>query len=551
MEKIWLNSYPAGVPHEIDVNRFESLVAIFEDSVRRFPDRPAFANLGVTLTFADLDRLTRDIAAFLQTEWKMGKGDKIALMMPNLLQYPIWLFGAQRAGVTVVNVNPQYTPRELRHQLNDSGAQAIVILSNFAHTLAEVLHETTTKHIVITQIGDATPFLKRHLVNFVVKNVKKMVPPYYIPTALSHLDVMKRGRQLPFKPVEIHHNDVAFLQYTGGTTGVSKGAVLTQRNMVANVMQAAAWLGPFLTPGKEIIITALPLYHIFSLTANCLTFMHFGGLNVLITNPRDMPGFIKELSKWKFTALTGVNTLFNGLLNTKGFAELDFSSFKLALGGGMAVQEAVAVRWQKVTGKPLAEAYGLTETSPAVTINPLNLAAYNGTIGLPVSSTEISIRDDQNQEVELGQPGELCVRGPQVMHSYYNRPDETAKVLDPDGWLHTGDVAIATPEGYFKIVDRKKDMILVSGFNVYPNEIEGVIAGHPGVLEVAAIGVPCEATGEMVKVFIVKRDPTLTAEQVVEYCDGKLTRYKMPKQVEFRDSLPKSNVGKILRRELR
>lgn len=551
MDKIWLNSYPAGVPHEIDLQRFQSLVHIFEDSVRRFPDRPAFANLGISLTFAELDRLTRDVAAFLQTEWKMGKGDKIALMMPNLLQYPIWLFGAQRAGVTVVNVNPQYTPRELRHQMNDSGAQAIVILSNFAHTLADVLHETTLKHVVITEIGDATPFLKRHIVNFVVKHIKKMVPPYCIPNAISHLSVMKRGRALAFKPVEIHHQDVAFLQYTGGTTGVSKGAVLTQRNMVANVMQASAWLRPFMEEGKEIIITALPLYHIFSLTANCLTFMHFGGQNVLITNPRDMPGFIKELQQWRFTALTGVNTLFNGLLNTPGFADLNFSTFKLALGGGMAVQEAVALRWQKVTGKPLLEAYGLTETSPAVTINPLNLLSYNGTIGLPVPSTEISIRNDENQEVAFGEPGELCVRGPQVMHGYYNRPDETIKVLDPDGWLHTGDVAIATPEGFFKIVDRKKDMILVSGFNVYPNEIEGVIAAHPGVLEVAAIGVPCESTGEMVKVFIVKRDAQLTAEQVIEFCEDKLTRYKIPKQVEFRDSLPKSNVGKILRRELR
>ncbi len=551
MDKIWLNSYPAGVPHEIDLQRFQSLVHIFEDSVRRFPDRPAFANLGISLTFAELDRLTRDVAAFLQTEWKMGKGDKIALMMPNLLQYPIWLFGAQRAGVTVVNVNPQYTPRELRHQMNDSGAQAIVILSNFAHTLADVLHETTLKHVVITEIGDATPFLKRHIVNFVVKHIKKMVPPYCIPNAISHLSIMKRGRALAFKPVEIHHQDVAFLQYTGGTTGVSKGAVLTQRNMVANVMQASAWLRPFMEEGKEIIITALPLYHIFSLTANCLTFMHFGGQNVLITNPRDMPGFIKELQQWRFTALTGVNTLFNGLLNTPGFADLNFSTFKLALGGGMAVQEAVALRWQKVTGKPLLEAYGLTETSPAVTINPLNLLSYNGTIGLPVPSTEISIRNDENQEVAFGEPGELCVRGPQVMHGYYNRPDETIKVLDPDGWLHTGDVAIATPEGFFKIVDRKKDMILVSGFNVYPNEIEGVIAAHPGVLEVAAIGVPCESTGEMVKVFIVKRDAQLTAEQVIEFCEDKLTRYKIPKQVEFRDSLPKSNVGKILRRELR
>lgn len=551
MEKIWLQHYPPGVPHEINPEQFPSLVQVFEDAVSRFRDRPAFSNLGVTLTFADLDKATRDAAAFFQQEWRLGKGDKLALMMPNLIQYPVLLFGALRAGITVVNVNPQYTPRELEHQLKDSGATAIVILANFAHTLAEIVHETPVKHICVTEIGDACPTLKRLLVNAVVKHVKKMVPPYKLSGVIGYRTIVGKGAALPFKPVDVGPDDYAFLQYTGGTTGVSKGAVLTHRNMVANVMQASAWLKPFLEEGKEIIITALPLYHIFSLTANCMTFMHVGGHNILITNPRDMPGFIAELKKWKFTALTGVNTLFNGLLNTPGFSELDWSPFKLALGGGMAVQPAVAERWQGVTGKPLLEAYGLTETAPAVTINPLSLKSYNGTIGLPVPSTEVSLRNDANQEVGPGEPGELCVRGPQVMLGYYNRPDETAKVLDPDGWLHTGDVAIHDENGYFKIVDRKKDMILVSGFNVYPNEIEAVVSAHPGVLEVAAIGVPSEATGEAVKVFIVKRDGNLTEQQVIDFCHDKLTGYKRPKLVEFRDSLPKSNVGKILRRELR
>ncbi|HEX4911319.1 MAG TPA: AMP-binding protein [Permianibacter sp.] len=551
MEKIWLQHYPPGVPHEINPEQFPSLVQVFEDAVSRFRDRPAFSNLGVTLSFADLDKATRDAAAFFQNEWRLGKGDKLALMMPNLIQYPVLLFGALRAGITVVNVNPQYTPRELEHQLKDSGATAIVILANFAHTLAEIVHETPVKHICVTEIGDACPTLKRLLVNAVVKHVKKMVPPYKLSGVIGYRSIVGKGAALPFKPVDVGPDDYAFLQYTGGTTGVSKGAVLTHRNMVANVMQASAWLKPFLEEGKEIIITALPLYHIFSLTANCMTFMHVGGHNILITNPRDMPGFIAELKKWKFTALTGVNTLFNGLLNTPGFSELDWTSFKLALGGGMAVQPAVAERWQGVTGKPLLEAYGLTETAPAVTINPLSLKSYNGTIGLPVPSTEVSLRNDANQEVGPGEPGELCVRGPQVMLGYYNRPDETAKVLDPDGWLHTGDVAIHDENGYFKIVDRKKDMILVSGFNVYPNEVEAVVSAHPGVLEVAAIGVPSEATGEAVKVFIVKRDSNLTEQQVIDFCHDKLTGYKRPKLVEFRDSLPKSNVGKILRRELR
>ncbi len=551
MEKIWLQHYPPGVPHEIDPDAFPSLVHIFEQSVRDYPGRPSFANLGKTLTFSDLDRLTRDAAAFFQQEWRMGKGDKLALMLPNLLQYPVLLFGALRAGITVVNVNPQYTPRELEHQLKDSGASGIVILANFAHTLSEVIAKTPVKHVCVTEIGDALPQPKALLINTIIKYVKKMVPPYSLPGAIGYRALMSRGAQSSFHPVAVTGEDVAFLQYTGGTTGVSKGAVLTHRNMVANVMQAAAWLKPFLDQGREVIITALPLYHIFSLTANCLTFMHFGGQNVLITNPKDMPGFVKELRKWKFTALTGVNTLFNGLLNTPGFSELDFSSFKLALGGGMAVQGAVAERWQNVTGRPLLEAYGLTETAPAVSINPLNLKSYNGTIGLPVPSTEISIRNDANEEVPLGERGELCVRGPQVMQGYYNRPDETAKVLDADGWLHTGDIAIATEMGFLKIVDRKKDMILVSGFNVYPNEIEDVVAGHPGVLEVAAIGVPSEQTGETVKLFIVRRDPALTEQQVIEFCHDRLTGYKRPRHVEFRDVLPKSNVGKILRKDLR
>lgn len=551
MEKIWLNTYPQGIPHEINPDRYTTLVELFEDSVRRFPQRPAFSNLGINLNFAELDRLTRDVAAFLQSQWQLGQGDKIALMMPNILQYPVWLFGALRAGLTIVNVNPQYTPRELEHQLKDSGATAIVILANFASTLAEIREHTPIKHIVVTELGDQASFLKRHVINFVVNNIKKMVAAYSLPDAHRYVDVMRSARQLEFRPVALTAQDTAFLQYTGGTTGVSKGAVLSHRNMVANVLQAAAWLGPFIVEGGEIVITALPLYHIFSLTANCMTFMHFGGLNVLITNPRDMKGFVNELGKWRFTALTGVNTLFNGLLNTDGFANLDFSAFRLALGGGAAVQKAVADRWQQVTGKPLLEAYGLTETAPAVCINPLSLASYNGSIGLPIPSTEISIRDDQNNEVGAGVSGELCVRGPQVMQGYFNRPDETIKVLDPDGWLHTGDIAVYDESGYFKIVDRKKDMIIVSGFNVYPNEIEAVVVACPGVLECAAIGVPSEATGEAVKVFIVKKDPHLTLEQVQAYCHENLTGYKRPKQIEFRESLPKSNVGKILRRELR
>jgi long-chain acyl-CoA synthetase len=551
MEKVWLKSYPEGVAPEIDLTKYESIVDIFEESVKKYANNPAFTNLGVVLTFADLDRLTAQFASYLQNELKLPKGSRIAIMMPNLLQYPIAIFGALRAGMTVVNVNPLYTPRELKHQLNDSQATAIVIVENFAHTLEEVIDETLVKHVVITAIGDCCGLIKRTLVNFVVRHIKKMVPKYNLPQAVWFNDALKLGAKHPFKPVKVVGDDIAFLQYTGGTTGVAKGAILLHRNMVANILQASNWLEPVIEEGKEVIITALPLYHIFSLTANCMAFMKFGGLNVLITNPRDMKGFVKELSKFKFTALTGVNTLFNGLLNTEGFDRLDFSNLKVTLGGGMAVQEAVAKKWHQVTGKPLLEAYGLTETAPAVTINPMTLKEYNGTIGLPVPSTEVSIRDEEGNELGFNQPGELWVRGPQVMAGYLGRPEETAKVLREDGWLLTGDIAVINEQGYLKIVDRKKDMILVSGFNVYPNEIEDVVASHPGVLEVAAVGVPSETSGEQVKLFVVKKDPKLTEEELMAFCKENLTGYKVPKLIEFRDELPKSNVGKILRRELR
>ncbi|MBI2379346.1 MAG: long-chain-fatty-acid--CoA ligase FadD [Gammaproteobacteria bacterium] len=551
MDKIWLKHYPPGVPAEINPDAIPAVVDLFEASVRDFADRPAFANMGTTLSYTELDRESKRFAAYLQTQLGLKKGDRVALMMPNVLQYPVALFGVLRAGLVVVNVNPLYTPRELKHQLADSGAQAIVIVENFAHTLAEVIAETPVKHVLLTQLGDMLPFVKRHLVNLVVKYVKKMVPAFHLPQAVNFLDALAQGNERSYTRPSLTGDDIAFLQYTGGTTGVSKGAVLTHRNMVANVLQAQAWIGTILEKGREIVITALPLYHIFSLTANCMVFMREGGLNYLITNPRDMKGFVKELQGLKFTAVTGVNTLFNGLLNTPGFAELDFSALKLTLGGGMAVQEAVAMRWQQVTGKPLLEAYGLTETSPAACINPMNLKSYNGTIGLPISSTEVSIQNDDCQELSIGEAGEICVRGPQVMRGYWNRPDETAKVIDSNGWLHTGDIGIMDDQGYVKIVDRKKDMILVSGFNVYPNEIEGVVAMHPGVLEVAAVGVPHAESGEIVKIFVVKKDPKLTAEALIAHCRENLTGYKIPKQVEFRDSLPKTNVGKILRRELR
>lgn len=551
MEKIWLKQYPKAVQETINPDQYSSLLAMFDESVEKFGDRPAVTNLGVTLTYRELDQKARDFASYLQHELGLQKGDKLALMMPNLLQYPVCLFGAFRAGLAVVNVNPLYTPRELEHQLNDSEANAIVILANFGDTLEKVADKTNLKHIIVTQVGDMCSQPKRFIVNFVVKHFKKMVPSFNLEQSHNFVDAMQKGAAKEPSPVELTSDDTAFLQYTGGTTGVSKGAVLTHRNMVANVLQTHAWMGPFLNEGKETIITALPLYHIFSLCVNCLLFAKAGGHNIYITNPRDMKDFCKTLKKYPFTAMTGVNTLFNGLLNTPAFRELDFSKLKLSVGGGMAVQKSVAERWQELTKTPLLEGYGLTETSPVVSMNPLDLESYNGTIGLPIPSTDVEIRDEEGNEVEIGQPGELWVKGPQVMKGYLNRPKETAEVLKDDGWLATGDMATIDEKGYLRIVDRKKDMILVSGFNVYPNEIEDVVALHPGVLEVAAIGEPDDVKGEVVKVVVVKKDSTLTEDDVIKHTREHLTGYKIPKVVEFRDELPKSNVGKILRKELR
>ncbi len=547
----WLSSYPRGVPAEIDLSEFSSIPDILAVSCTRYRDRPAFSNFGKALTYGDIDRLSRDFAAFLLHEFQLKKGDRIAIMLPNVLQYPIAIFGALRAGLTVVNTNPMYTARELKHQLEDSGAKAIVVLDNFAATLAEVIGHTQVKHVVTTGIGDMLGFPKGAIVNFVLKYVKKMVPEYRLPGALRFCDALARGTDKALPAISLTHEDLAFLQYTGGTTGVAKGAMLTHGNLVANMQQAAAWVGGNVKYGDETIITALPLYHIFALTANGLTFMKFGAMNYLITNPRDMRGFVKELSKVKFTAITGVNTLFNGLLNTPGFDKLDFSRLHITLGGGMAVQRAVAERWKKVTGVPLIEAYGLTETSPAACINPPDLPDYNGSIGLPISSTQCRVVDDEGNVLPQGEVGELCVKGPQVMAGYWQRPEETAAVLSPDGWLRTGDVAKMDEKGYFYIVDRKKDMILVSGFNVYPNEIEDVVAQLPGVLEVAAVGVPDEKSGEAVKLVIVRKDAALTEQDVRNFCHHELTGYKQPRFIEFRTELPKSNVGKILRRELR
>ncbi len=551
MEKIWLKSYPPGMPAEVNVAEFSSIRDILEKSVAKFRDRPAYRNMGFTLTFGDLDRLSRDFAAFLQSLPGMKKGERVAIMMPNLLQYPVALFGTLRAGMTVVNVNPLYTPRELEHQLKDSGARTVVIVENFAHTLQQVLANTPVEHVVVTAIGDLLPVPKRFLVNFVVRNVKKMVPHWRIDGAIGFRQALRRGAAEKYENVPIARDDIAFLQYTGGTTGVAKGAMLTHGNIVANMQQAHAWISGDLEEGREVIITALPLYHIFSLTANALVFMKLGGCNVLITNPRDIPGFVKELAANPFTCITGVNTLFNALLNDPNFASLDFKGMKMALGGGTAVQRAVAERWQKVTGAPLVEAYGLTETSPAACINPLSIKEFNGSIGLPIPSTEVSIRDDDGKELPPKAVGEICIRGPQVMKGYWQRPDETAKVMTADGFLKTGDVGYMDEAGYVYITDRKKDMILVSGFNVYPNEIEGVLAMHEGILEAAAVGVPDEKSGEVVKAVVVRKDPTLTAEQVIAHCKAHLTGYKVPKIVEFRDELPKTPVGKVLRRELR
>ena len=549
MEKIWLKSYPAGIPAEIDVNEYASLREVLEESCAKFASRPAYSCMGRTITFADLDKLSAAFGAFLQGRG-LTKGARVALMMPNVLQYPVCLFGILRAGCTVVNVNPLYTPRELEHQLTDSGAEMIVVVENFAHTLADVISKTQVKHVIVTTIGEMLG-LKGVLVDFVLRHVKKMIPAWDLPGAIRLSDALAEGGRRKLEPVELGHEDIAFLQYTGGTTGVAKGAMLLHRNIIANVLQARAWVTPFLGKQRHVIITPLPLYHIFSLTANCLIFMTLGAENVLITNPRDIPGLVKEMGKHSFTAFTGVNTLFNALLNNADFQKLDFSTLQMTLGGGMAVQKAVADRWEKVTGKPLIEAYGLTETSPGATINPLDLPEYNGAIGLPIPSTDLVLRDDDGKEVALGERGEICIKGPQVMLGYWQRPEETAKMIDRDGWLATGDIGVIDERGFVRIVDRKKDMILVSGFNVYPNEIEAVVAMHPGVLECAAVGVPDAKSGEAVKLFVVKKDPTLTADALLAHCREQLTGYKCPRDVEFRTELPKSNVGKILRRELR
>jgi long-chain acyl-CoA synthetase len=549
MERVWLKSYPAGVPADIDPKRFRSLVELFDTSIGKYRARPAFHSMGKTITFDELEKRSRDFGAWLQARG-LAKGARVAIMMPNCLQYPIAMFGVLRAGCTVVNVNPLYTPRELEHQLKDAGAEVIVILENFGHVLQEVRARTPIKHVVVTSLGELLG-VKGVIVNLVVRKVKKMVPPYDLPGAISFKQALSEGASKKLVTPPLAHEDIAFLQYTGGTTGVSKGAMLLHRNIIAALLQYEAWLGTAMSGGERpIIVTALPLYHIFSLTVNCLVMMVVGGENILITNPRDIPGFVKELGKHKYTIITGVNTLFNALLNHPDFGKLDFSSLKLAVGGGMAVQKAVAERWKQVTGTPLVEGYGLTETSPSATANPPG-TEFSGAIGVPMPSTEIVLRDDNDRDVPTGQPGEICIRGPQVMAGYWQRPDETAKVIGNDGFLHTGDIGIMDEKGFIRIVDRKKDMILVSGFNVYPNEIEQVLAMHPGVLECAAIGVPDEHSGEVPKVFVVKKDPQLTEQDVLEHCKKGLTGYKRPKYVEFRSELPKTNVGKILRRALR
>lgn len=549
-EKPWLAHYPDGVPAEIDVHEFHSVVDVFDKSCDEFRHKPAYVNFGTALSFDQLDQYSAAFAAALKG-LGLGKGDRIAIMMPNVLQYPIAVFGALRAGLAVVNTNPLYTARELKHQLTDSGAQAIVIMDNFASVLEAIVDDVDTEHIIVTRMGDMLGPVKGTLMNFVLRHIKKMVPHYDLPNSLSFKNMLRENADADRQSVELNHDDMAFLQYTGGTTGVSKGAILTHGNMVANMQQASAWLGGQMRLGEEVIITALPLYHVFALTANCLVFIKIGGKNILITNPRDMPGFVKTLSKIKFTAITGVNTLFNGLLHTPGFKNLDFSELRMSLGGGMAVQRSVAEHWKKVTGVTLVEAYGLTETAPAACINPMDLEDYNGSIGLPISSTECRICDEDGSTLDVDEVGELCIRGPQVMKGYWNRPEETAKVLSDDGWLRTGDMARMDERGYFYIVDRKKDMILVSGFNVYPNEIEDVVATHPKVLEVGAIGVPDDKSGEVVKAVVVRKDDSLTVKELRDFCRTELTGYKVPKYVEFVDELSKTNVGKILRRELR
>ena len=550
MDRNWLNQYPPGVPADIDADAYPSLKEAIEEAFVTYRQLPAFTNMGATLTYAQLDELSRAFGAWLQHKSGLVRGDRVALMMPNILQYPIALFGALRAGMVVVNTNPLYTPRELEHQLKDSGAKAIVIVENFVHVLQQVLPRTDLKNVLVTGVGDLLGIPKGMIVNFVLRHVRKQVPPWKMPGSMSFKDALGMGLGLKLEPVSLGAHDIAFLQYTGGTTGVAKAAVLTHRNMVANLLQSLAWIRPALQAGGgRVVITALPLYHIFALTSNCLAFLPLGARNVLITNPRDFPGFVAELKKYKFNFISGVNTLLNALLHTPGFDSVDFSALRATFAGGMAVQPVVAARWKKVTGSTVAQGWGLTETSPMVTANPIGLP-FNGSVGLPVSSTDVSIRDDAGQELPVNEVGELCVFGPQVMQGYWNRPDETEKVMFGD-WLRTGDIGRMDAQGFVYIEDRKKDMILVSGFNVYPNEIESVAAAHPGVLEVAAVAQPDDNSGEVVALFVVKKDPNLTAQALIAFCRKELTGYKVPKHVYFRSELPKTNVGKILRRALR
>jgi long-chain acyl-CoA synthetase len=551
VEKFWLKRYPAGVPAEINPDIYPSLVEMFEASAAQYGDQPAYINMGQTLTYRGLEQQSRAFAAYLQHDLQLQPGDRVAVMMPNLLQYPIALFGVLRAGLIAVNVNPLYTPRELEHQLKDSGAKAIVIVSNFAHTLEQVVFKTGVQHVILTRMGDHLGFAKGTLVNFVVKYIKKLVPKYHLPNAISFRRALSKGQHLQYIKPRLQPDDLAFLQYTGGTTGVAKGAMLTHRNMLANVEQCLGVYGPVLHPGQELVVTALPLYHVFALTVNGLLFLRLGGCNLLITNPRDIPGFVSELKQYQPTCIIGVNTLFNALLNNEAFCQHSMPHLRLVIGGGMSVQHAVAERWQATTGTKLLEGYGLTECSPLVSVCPYDLEGYNGSIGLPVCSTEARIVDDEGREIlALEQSGELQIRGPQVMKGYWQRPEATAEVMK-DGWLSTGDVVVWQEQGFIRIVDRKKDMILVSGFNVYPNEVEDVVAMHPKVLEVAAVGVPSPQTGEMVKIYVVKRDASLNEATLMAHCRKHLTAYKVPKLIEFRSELPKSNVGKILRRVLR
>ncbi len=551
MERIWLEHYPEGVPADItdQAAAYDSLADLFEQSCGRYAGNTAYVSMGASMTYAQTLDKARAFAAWLQSQG-VAKGDRVALMMPNLLQYPICLFGTLMAGAVVVNTNPLYTAHELHHQLSDSGATTVVVAENFAHTLQQALEGTQVKRVVATSLGELLGFPKGLITDLVVRHVKKMVPAWRIPGAVRLRDALAEGARAPYHRPALTHADLAALQYTGGTTGVAKGAMLSHGNLIANVCQAYAWVRPFCQGDRECIVTALPLYHIFALTANCLTFMRLGASNLLIVNPRDIPGFVKELGKARFTALTGVNTLFNALLNNPDFGKLDFSGLRITLGGGMAVQEAIAERWLKTTGTPIAQAYGLTETSPAVTINPLDKVDFNGSIGLPVPSTDVSVRND-NRAMAIGESGEICVKGPQVTAGYWNRPEETAKVFDTDGWLLTGDIGYMNDKGYVFLLDRKKDMILVSGFNVYPNEVEAAAIEHPGILEAAAIGVPNGASGEVVKLYVIRKDPNLTEADVIAHCRKLLTGYKVPKFVEFREDLPRSNVGKILRKELR